>query len=296
MTFLGAIFGVVYGVFSGLLLVSLLFAGMAVPSYFAPVLGIFGPIISIFGSFPAFTVFLLWYFLNILIFWILSIPPQISTGLVTATTPMPVPLRIPPTSLQLLFRGFGFGTAASINFAIFSPFLALLPITILAFASIIPILAVIPAIRRNVYFQGIISWMSWVQPIHWLGNLVGAVLLVVFRIGVAINGSVSGTRLDLTSGIIESRAPDPVTAFNTGVFTHVGPTHFPGPFLQGNVSSHEVGHAINSAAMTPFYTWGTVIEEFRRFGAPSDRSIGQQTAESRGLPRPEEHFSPIWSA
>lgn len=295
MIILGAFIGLVIGAFSGLLLVTLLFSGISVPGYFAPIMFVVDPVASLFPSLPGPATFLLWYFLNILIFWLASIAPQASTGLTTPASPLPAAASIAPTPAQNFFRGFGFGTAAIINFAIFSPFLALPPITILAFASMIPILALIPAVRLNTFFQGVISWMSWMQPIHWFGNLVGAVIFLLFRIVGLFTGTAGGIRLDLTSGIIESRAPAPVTAFNIAVFTYVGPTFTPGGFLGANVSSHEVGHAINSAAMTPFYTWGTVIEEFRRFGAPNVRSIGQQTAESRGAPRPGVNYSPLWS-
>lgn len=296
MTFIGSLVGVIYGAFSGLLLTTLLFSGAVVPGYLGPIMVLVSPVANLLPGMPWLVTFLAWYFLNILIFWLLSIPPQISTGFTSPTSALPPLNSIPPTALQLLFRGFGFGTAASINFAIFSPFLAILPIAILAFASIIPILAVIPIVRRSWHFQGIISWMSWVQPVHWFGNLAGALAFLVFRIALLASGTASSIRMDITSGVIESRAPAPVTAFNIAVFTYIGPTLTPGGFLQRNVSSHEVGHAINSAAMTPFYTWGTVIEEFRRFGAPDVRSIGQQTAESRGLPRTGIHYSPIWSA
>ncbi len=294
MTVIGALIGVMFGAFSGLLLTSLLILGQPIPGFLAPFQSLANALVGLLPGFPVPLAFLTWYVFNTFVFWILSIFAQASTGLTSNASPAPTANPIPPTGTQNFFRGFGHGSAGTMNLAIFSPFLALLPLLILGIASTLPLLAVVPAIRRNVFFQGVISWMSWLMPIHWFGNSVGMLIYLVFR-GVGIfTGTPGRVRLDLTSGIIESSAPAPVTAFNVAVFTYLGPANPPGPFLGANVSSHEVGHAINSAAMTPFYTWGTVIEEFRLFGGPVQFSIGQQTAESRGAPRPGALFSAMW--
>ncbi len=295
MALIGALVGLLYGAFSGSMLVAIVFPGAAVPGFLTPFLSLAGPVAGLLSALPVWLAAIVWYLLNILVFWLLSIPAQSSTGLTSTTSTPPAANPIPPTGTQNFFRGFGHGTATIVNFAILSPFLAIPPVLILAILSFLPILSLVTAIRRNAFFQGVISWMSWLLPVHWLGNLIGFLIFLIFRAITLFTGTAAGIRLDLTSGIIESRAPAPVTAFNVAVFTYVGPAFAPGPFLGANVSSHEVGHAINSAAMTPFYTWGTVIEEFRLFGAPHRFSIGQQTAESRGAPRPGALYSAMWS-
>jgi len=295
MTFIGLFIGLLYGLFSGVLLISMAAPAAIVPAFLVPLLSVIAPIAGLFSALPAWLSFVIWYFFNILVFWLLSIPTQSSTGLTSTASTPPGVNPLPPTGMQNFFRGFGFGTAGTINIAIFSPYLALLPILILSIASALPIFSVFTAIRQNTFYQGLMSWMNWLLPLHWFGNLIGFVIFLVFRTVGLFSGTGAGIRLDLTSGVIESRAPAPVTAFNVAVFTYIGPASTPGPFLSGNVSSHEVGHAINSAAMTPFYTWGTVIEEFRIFGVAHRFSIGQQTAESRGLPRAGALYAAMWS-
>jgi hypothetical protein len=295
MAWLGALFGIVYGLLSGLVLASLLFATVVVPALLQPILTVAQLVASLLPSLPAGLLFLLWYGANILIFWLLTIPAQASL-VFPATGNL-----VAETGWQLFLRGFGFGTAATVNLAILVP---LFPVSVvfpvLAVVSLAPLLGLVTPIRHSFAYQGVIGWMTWVLPVYWLGNAIGAAMFVFWAAPVGIfTFGLGAIRFDVTSGTVETRVPmGTSTAFNVGTFTFLNgsnPTIVPGNFLGANVSSHEVGHNMNSGAMTPFWSSGTVIEEFRVFGAASVRALGQITAESRGLPRAARFYAPIWS-
>ena len=291
MTALGVLFGLIFGTISGLGLIVLIFPGMISAIVLILHAQVAAALISVLPSGLGFVpALLLWYGFNILVFWVLCIPVQAQFVSYSGANPAPA------TGLQNLYRGFGYGTAGSINIALLSPFFGVPGVVFLATISMAPLLAVSPPVRRSPIFQGIVTWMAWVQPVHWAYNALGFILFLIFRAATLGGGGVP-IRLDLTSGVIESAAPNPVTAFNVAMFTYIGPadTGNVGGFLGPNLSSHEVGHAVNSAAMTPFYTIGTVMEEFRVFGAPHPNSIGQMAAESRGAARPGALYSAIWS-
>ena len=297
MILLGTAVGLLYGVLSGFILLVGLFGLPIVPPVILTILGpLTGSLSSVGGllaALPGWLAFVLWYLLNVIIFWLACIPGQAAM-----VAPTPPTMTVATNPAQMAFRGLGIGSAVALNTTLLLPFISNPVIGILIFLSALPLLALIPALRLSLPFQGIAGWACWFLPIYWFANAIGAILFFAslpFSLAMLGRGS---ARLDLTSGAIEIRVPVPFTAFNLGTFTFlsgVNPTIVRGPFLGPNVSSHEVGHHINTAVMTPFYTFGTVIEEFRLFGGPVIASIGQQTAESRGAPRPGIIYSPIWS-
>lgn len=296
MAWLGAAIGLVYGLISGFVLVDLLFATPVVPGILMALFGIAQAIGALLAALPGPVAIALWYVFNILIFWLLAIPAQSSLVFPAAGSG-----RVAETGPQLFLRGFGIGTAATVNFAILVVHFAITPVfAILGILSLSPLLCLIGPIRFNVAYQGVLGWMTWVLPVYWPGNAFAALMFVFWAAPVGIfNYGLGAIRFDVTSGTVETRVPmGAATAFNIGTFTFLNgsnPAIVPGNFLGANVSSHEVGHNMNTGALTPFWSAGTAIEELRVFGAASVRALGQITAESRGLPRATRFYAPIWS-
>lgn len=296
MAWLGAAIGLVYGLISGFVLVNLLSLSTVVPSIFLLIFGVAQGVASLLPVMPSPLVVVLWYAVNVLIFWLLTIPAQGSLVFPPAGSG-----RVAETGWQLFLRGFGIGTAATVNLAILVVQFPVNPaIPILGILSLAPLLCLFAPVRYSFAYQGVLGWMTWVLPVYWPLNAYGALIFVFWAAPVGIfNYGLGAIRFDVTSGTVETRVPmGASTAFNTGTFTFLNgsnPAIVPGNFLGANVSSHEVGHNMNTGAMTPFWNIATWIEEFRVFGGGNVRALGQIAAESRGLPRATRFYAPIWS-
>ena len=231
-----------------------------------------------------------------------------------AATPIsgiaPTPLPSPP--LELFARGFIIGLTASINFTFWT--IIAHPVVGMVFA-IIGLLAVIPAISRNFFYQGLLGWTSWLLPMSYLVTPLGILLFFVNLIVTRVaTGAFPGVLPDRTTGTIQTAGGTVVVflfgitggvfcGFNLGNFTFINfPACATSPFLvppvapgTGGISTHETGHTLTVAVLGGFFGWINAYDE-------SPLGIGRFTR-AYGEVIPESHFPRIgffnvteWSA
>jgi hypothetical protein len=282
MIFLGGVFGALLGF--ALLTITAAILG------FATSLGPLAPIIAAL-TMASWTVVLVFAIVIIYVFSYtlatIDLLPLIATGLAAPTTPAPPPRppALPGSPLEGFTRGTMIGMTAALNFGVWS----LLAATILPVATFMPALvglvcfvAVFPFISRNVAYQGVLGWLSWLMPMSWIATTFG-LLLFILNLPLAIAAAVaagapSPLRFDALTATFETTggaligATGFVGGFNLGNFMFVTPGPPPGGRTAfnglatgvgavGGLSSHETGHTLNVAALSGVVTWINAIDE-----------------------------------
>jgi hypothetical protein len=140
-------------------------------------------------------------------------------------------------------------------------------------------------------FQGFLGWSAWLFPLAYLGTFPG-LLLFLFN-GIASRFAPPlptlaplTVALDFTTGVIESdegfitRMSGFRGGFTQGNFTFLFRTAPPAAFTASSISTHEIGHSLNTAAMGGIVLWINAVDEnlvpFRRL----DLAYGELMAES----------------
>lgn len=163
---------------------------------------------------------------------------------------------------EFFSRGALIGVSAGANLIIMSA-IPWLPIGFGPTVFIILLLALIPPIAANRFYQRVLGALGWVLPLNYLMLPLGVLLFLVaapFAIAAAPIGSVLWDWLTWTvetSGgfVLATFAPAP---FNIGNFTFL-PRASTG-FTTG-VSAHETGHTLNGSAFGGFYYWIGAVDE-----------------------------------
>lgn len=181
------------------------------------------------------------------------------------------PLAAPP--LEAIPRGFIIGLTSGINFTVMG--LLVHPVVGLVLG-LVCFLAVIPPISRNIVYQGILSWSSWLQPMTYLVMPLGILLFFVNLIlTLVLTGGFPAVRFDLTTATFETLGGVVVAfltgltgftagGFNLGNFTFLGPVATPTSFTPGaggGLSTHETGHTLTVAAFGGFFGWINAVDE-----------------------------------
>jgi hypothetical protein len=184
------------------------------------------------------------------------------------TTPTP----LPASPVELFTRGFAIGITAAINFAIW----ALLPLPagwiVGGLLALVGLLAAILPIGRNVIYQGILGWSSWIRPMSWFATAFGVILFLLnLPFALAAFGP-PAIRLDTLTGTVETTGGALIGitgftgGFNLGNFTFITPgppaaLPFGPPPAGGSLASHETGHTLNVAAFGGLFQWVNALDE-----------------------------------
>jgi hypothetical protein len=203
----------------------------------------------------------------------------------------------PVSQLELFCRGFLIGLNTSCNYVVL---LVVAPLT-LVFAPIVQVLATVVGVLNflavfplvtNAFYQGVLGWFSLAMPMAWPGCALGLVWYIVNALfafffptrvymdwptgGFVMEGSITGV---LSVGL----------GYNIGSFSFITPRVAPGTLLPGSpdvtsegVLIHETGHALNNAALGPWFgvsnvlqnTLGTIV------GQGTRGTYGEMLAES----------------
>lgn len=172
--------------------------------------------------------------------------------------------------------GFNAGMNAVIGTAIFGPVVGVA-------LGVINFLAAFDDVARNPIYQGILGWSSWLMPMSWGAQAVGAVIFIINILAAAFTGNqVNATKIDsisidwttgsiiMVGGLIRNG-----TAFAPGNFVFVDPAWLA---TDPNVSLHEIGHVLSTGAFgTGFILIDFIDENIIGNGA---NAWGEQMADS----------------
>jgi hypothetical protein len=191
---------------------------------------------------------------------------------------------------EFFSRGAIIGLASSTNWLVMSAIPRLAPFAIFIF--VITLLAVIPAIAGNRFYQRVLGLLGWILPLNYLMLPLGILLFLVSApFALAMGGSV---RFDVLTFSIETAGGAVLslakTSFNIGNFTFFPPPTAliaPSAFTTG-FSAHETGHTLNNAAFGGFFYWIGAIDE-NLIPGPTPGSVRGAGAYAELLA--ESHFS-----
>jgi hypothetical protein len=203
----------------------------------------------------------------------------------SASPPTPLPVSL----VEDFARGFLVGLAAGLNFAAWV--LTPVPGSLIVGSVLLVtgVIAVIPAVSRNLTYQGIMGWTSWLRPMSWFATAFGLILFVlnlpsaVAAFGfVAIRFDRRTATVETTGGVLAGIGAPPTgrRGFNLGNFTFIAPGPPAGfPFGSPSLSTHETGHTLNAAAFGGLVNWVNALDE-NPPGSRQSFAYGELTAES----------------
>jgi hypothetical protein len=160
-------------------------------------------------------------------------------------------------------------------------------------------LAIITPVARSPFYHGFLGWSAWLFPVSYVATAIGLLLFIVNAPFAFAAAGIAAFRLDFSTGVIETTGgitgitgfgaglpPGGAAGFSLGNFNFLTPGSAQRSFLLRNVSSHETGHTLNTAAMGGVVLWINAIDE----NIPPFRSLnlayGELDADShaQGLP------------
>jgi hypothetical protein len=238
-------------------------------------------------------------FLQIILYIVATI--ALSSEMKRLTASPRGPTCLPDNPLELLVRGIYFGSTSAFNFGIWGMLMPDAGILAVLFGTV-PLLAVFQTLARNRVYQAILGWTAWLLPASYPATIVGLLLFAVNAPFAIVAAGPRAIRLDVTTGVIETTGGIINIAgysggFSLGNFTflaNMGGLAGQGSFSGPSVSSHEVGHSLNTAAFGCIVLWINAVDEnvppFRRLW----KTYGEMTAESRSG-QPGHMFVALWS-
>jgi hypothetical protein len=210
----------------------------------------------------------------------------------SATTNPGAPIRLQDNPLELLMRGLFFGSNSAFNLGIWCVLAPDAGILAILFG-VVPFLAVFQHMARNRIYQSILGWTAWLLPASYPATIVGLLLFLLNAPFAILAVGLRAIRLDVTTGVVETTGGIINIAgysggFSLGNFTflaNMGGLAGQGSFTGPSVSSHEIGHSLNTAVFGGIMLWINAVDEnvppFRRLR----KAYGEMTADSRaGLP------------
>ena len=166
---------------------------------------------------------------------------------------------------EFFSRGMIIGASSGANFVILSaiPFTA--PFAGIIF--IITMLALIPPIAGNRFYERVLGALGWVLPLNYLMLPFGVlVFLITAPFALASPAAGAGLRWDWLTWTAETSGGAALGllsfagGFNIGNFTFITPPGLATAFTTG-LSAHETGHTLNGAAFGGFIYWIGAIDE-----------------------------------
>lgn len=322
---MASFFGWLIGVLVGMFAVALLLLGLTVPlppglsavgNIVAPIASAIGPTWVIILSIVLVVGAYIWAY--ILATMALSAAPGFPAGFtppIFANFPTPAGVAVLITSppAELFSRAFCAGLTATLNAVV----LALLPG--LLFSVIFPVwafvlisLAAVPAVTLDRIYQGLLGWSAWLFPVSHLATAVGALYFVINFIPALFSAGLAAFRIDWSTGVIETAGGLSGIGgfrggFSLGNFTFVtipgaplpgGAGGLQGSFFVSNVSTHETGHSLNTAAFGGVVLWINAVDENIPPLRKMNMSYGELMAEShsQAMPTPtrNDFFIRVW--
>ena len=218
-------------------------------------------------------------------------------GLLVATIFMYVSAAIGVISgaalLEFFSRGLLIGASAAANFTIMVA-IPWMPPGAAPTVFVILILALIPPVAGNRFYERVLGFLGWVLPLNYLMLPLGLALFLVLAPAALFTGG--GLRFDFLTWTIETAGGTflplfTAAAFNVGNFTFL-PVASTGPTT--GVSAHETGHTLNGSAFGGFFYWIGAVDEnvppLRRMGA----AYSEMLAESHFAGPTGGPFIPMW--
>lgn len=203
----------------------------------------------------------------------------------------PVSVLVAPTPGELFARGLMLGATAILNaMAVLllpgaGPYLSIWCFTVIS-------LAVLPPVALSPFYHGFLGWSGWLFPMSWFATAVGLLLFLINAPFAFAALGIGAFRLDFSTGVIETnggitRGPAMFSGgFSLGNFNFVTGNLPQVSFLLRNLSSHETGHSLNTAALGGVVLWINAIDENIPPLAKRNFAYGELSAEShaQGLP------------
>ncbi len=225
----------------------------------------------------------------------LSLTPVLPAFTPPVTTPVATPagvsVRVGAAAGELFARGLLIGASAILNAmgAILWPGSPGVFLSVWCF--IVISLAILPFVSISPFYHGFLGWSAWLFPVSWIATSIGLLLFIVnFAFAFAAAG-IGAFRVDFSTGVIETTGGlTGITGFSGGFslgnFNYLTPGSAQLSFLLRNLSSHETGHSLNTAAMGGIVLWINAIDENIPPLRKMNMAYGELTAEShaQGLP------------
>jgi hypothetical protein len=202
------------------------------------------------------------------------------------------PVRLPTAAGERFARGVSLGMTASMNAIL----LSLVPSggELLAFWAFVLIsLATMRQVALSGVYKGLLGWTAWLLPVSYLATAVGLLLFLLNAPFALAAGGIAAFRIDWTTGTIESAGGLvglPIFAgrflgFSLGNFNFLFAPGLQDSFSGSGVSSHEIGHSLNTAAFGGVVLWINAVDE-NILPRRMNLAYGELAAEShaQGLP------------
>lgn len=206
---------------------------------------------------------------------------------------------------EFFSRGVLIGAASSANWLIMSaiPYLSVVAPIIF----IVTLLALIPAIAGNRFYERVLGALGWVLPLNYLMLPLGVLVFIVTApFALAAPAGTGSVRWDWLTWTIETAggaalalATSAATGFNIGNFTFIPVAAATSPAFTTGVSAHETGHTLSGSAFGGFFYWIGAVDENLIPGAMAGTVRGvaaysELLAESHFGPRPGRPSIPMW--
>jgi hypothetical protein len=217
------------------------------------------------------------------------------------------PVRLPSPGGELLARGALLGMTAGLNAIL----LSLIPVwgePLAAWAFVVVSLAAMSGVAQSRLYHGILGWTAWVLPMSYPATAVGLLLFLLNAPVALVLGGIAALRIDWKTGVIESAGglvglpifAGVFSGFSLGNFNFLYSTARQDSFSARGLSSHEVGHTLNTAAFGGIVLWINAIDENlvpRRINLAYGELAAQSYAQSWPLTPAAPHndfFISLW--
>ncbi|MBZ5547984.1 MAG: hypothetical protein LAO22_08465 [Acidobacteriia bacterium] len=200
---------------------------------------------------------------------------------------------------EFFSRGAIIGAASSTNWLIMSAIPRLSVVAGIIF--IVTLLALIPPIAGNRFYERVLGALGWVLPLNYLMLPLGVLVFIVTApFALAAPTGTGSVRWDWLTWTIETAGGAAlgstgfVGGFNIGNFTFISPGVTTSPAFTTTVSAHETGHTLSNSALGGFFYWIGAVDEnvppLRRMSA----AYAEMLAESHFSGPTGGPFIPMW--
>lgn len=167
---------------------------------------------------------------------------------------------------EMFARGTLIGLSAGANLVILAA-IPWLPPGFGPTVFLILMLACIPVVAANRFYQRVIGALGWVLPMNYLMLPLGVLLFLIAAPFALVAGGTAAIRWDWLTWTVETNGGFILTtfgraggAFNIGNFTFIVTTPATFTFTSG-LSAHETGHTLNGSAFGGFFYWIGAVDE-----------------------------------
>ncbi|HUF50873.1 MAG TPA: hypothetical protein VMN60_08580 [Longimicrobiales bacterium] len=309
LLFIGGVLGLLFGAMIVTLVAPLLGFGAvfgAIAAPLAPISALVAPLVAVMTGGGAFVFAFASVFIAVALAYALA---AVSLLGVMGTRTAGVPNPLPDVPLELVMRGFHIGLNASLNYAIWAALFGLPAVGMLL--GLINFLAVFTALSRNLTYQAVLGWSSWVLPMSWLVMPLGIILFLINLPSALATFGIAALRFDTMTATFETTGGAVVGfltgltgfvggGFNLGNFSFLSPLPGTGPaaiqtlFNVPGLSAHETGHTLQIAGFGGFHGWVNAIDENVPPLGRLALAYGEQIVESH-FPRNGLFHVRVWS-